>query len=183
MEPLRMKRPSKPIMNDFGVTILILVLVFIFFSAFLVFYAATKERYPAKSDLVYEECTFVGYTIVRRGRYNEKYYYISVEEYDDPLIIDCVVSRKANRDVLNSISAGDKITVAIKRNKSKQELYLMSCHGEDVLNYSVYVKTQNTNFKGIVILLSIFVVGCFIAIVYYVLHYRYMRKKYPNLRF
>ena len=45
--------------------------------------------YPEKNELRYEECTFIGYENVRdRGTR----YYIFVNEYDEPLEIDNIVS-------------------------------------------------------------------------------------------
>lgn len=189
MEPLRMKRPLNPTKTAYGCIIIRCAFGLIVLLGCMFCFFSTKEHYPAESGLVYENCTFAGYTIdydiEKKGRKNpqNKYYLISVEEYEDPLIIDMLVFRKVNREILDSIPAGDTVIVAINRTNDKQKLYMMSYHGEDVLNYAVFVKRNYMNYTVIAIMMSVCAVGLLFGIVFSVLRCRYLLKKYPNLRF
>ena len=107
--------------------------------------------YPEKNELRYEECTFIGYENVRdRGTR----YYIFVNEYDEPLEIDNIVSSSVSESLLRDISSGDKITVSI--DQSDKDLYSMYCGDINILSYDDYLSEHEPNNALGVVLLTLF---------------------------
>ena len=81
------------------------------------------EEYPSEDSLVYEECTFIKYEF-KETKYRKtstmKYYYLYVEEYVEPLIIDNIVFGEINEEALQSLMGGDKVVVSLFEDEGKK---------------------------------------------------------------
>ena len=125
-------------------------------------------KYPSANSLVYEECTFV--RCEQKNTTKSSRYYIYVEEYEKPMVIDNIVISQINREELLSLEVGDKITVSKYDGKKEYTLYSLS-HGETgILLYEDYLLRHNkNNATGMVISSAFFsvVVSIFIWSVYY----------------
>ena len=131
------------------------------------------EEYPTEDSLVYEECTFIKYEF-KETKYRKtstmKYYYLYVEEYGEPLIIDNIVFSKTNEEILQSLIGGDKITVSLFEDKDKLYLYSASYKQSDILSYEAYFAQHESNDSIGVIVCSVVLcmsLALFIAEVYY----------------
>ncbi len=131
------------------------------------------EEYPSEDSLVYEECTFIKYEF-KETKYRKtstmKYYYLYVEEYVEPLIIDNIVFSKINEEELQSLMVGDKITVSLFEDNDKLYLCSISCKQTDILAYEAYFAEHESNDSIGVIVCSVLLcmsLALFIAEVYY----------------
>lgn len=125
-------------------------------------------KYPSADSLVYEECTFV--RCEQKNTAKSSRYYIYVEEYEKPMVIDNIVISQINREALLSLEVGDMITVCKYEGKKEYTLYSLS-HGETgILLYEDYLLRHNKNNATGMVISSVFlsmVVGIFIWSVYY----------------
>ena len=151
----------------------------IFFLGLVIFFTwaligvLSIEEYPSEDSLVYEECTFIKYEykeIKYRRTSTMKYYYLYVEEYDEPFIIDNIVFSKTNEEALQNLMGGDKITVSLFEDKDKLYLYSASYKQSDILSYEAYFVEHESNDSIGVIVCSVLLcmsLALFIAEVYY----------------
>ena len=106
------------------------------------------EEYPSEDSLVYEECTFIKYEF-KETKYRKtstmKYYYLYVEEYVEPLIIDNIVFGETNEEALQSLMGGDKVVVSLFEDEGKLYLYSVSHNQSDILSYEAYFAEHNSN--------------------------------------
>ena len=146
----------------------ILLLCAIGFFLYFLVGVVTIGKYPSADSLVYEECTFV--RCEQKNTAKSSRYYIYVEEYEKPMVIDNIVISQINREELLSLEVGDKITVSKYDGKKEYTLYSLS-HGETgILLYEDYLLRHNkNNATGMVISSAFFsvVVSIFIWSVYY----------------
>ncbi len=124
--------------------------------------------------MVCEECTFVKYEFIKekhaKGRFT-KYYYIYVEEYGSPLRVDSIIYDRVNESKLNSLKAGDKLTVSVNKTDGSLDLYSVACECSDILSYEDYLEGHEENYKYGLIgfpALSCICLGLFVAnVIYY----------------
>lgn len=130
----------------------------VFFSIFFVLFAVIYigmlfggGDYPSPEDIVYEECTFERYEI--RKHKSGRSYLVYLEEYEEALKIDNIVSRHVNKGVLEDLQAGDGVTVCIDEDG---KLYAMA-HGESyILSYEDYLSAHESNHGFAMIGLPVF---------------------------
>ena len=118
-------------------------------------------NYPAKSDLVFEECTFIRYDYEKSENAKgsvTKYYNVYVEEYATPLEIDNIVYDDIDTRVLHKLKAGDIITVSIKEFKGAYSLYALYLGDECVLSYDEYLSVHKNNSDGTIKILIVLLV-------------------------
>ena len=118
-----------------SILLLCLSISFLFFINFKI------PDYLAENELVYEECTFIGFKHIEephnRGAYTHCYY-VYVDEYDAPLSIDSDVFDKVNQELLSELKPGDKITISV----DKLRLRSMSCNSESILSYDDFLSEK-----------------------------------------
>ena len=133
------------------------------------------EEYPEKAELTYEECTFIKYEKIER-RYNRhskmRYYYLYVEEYDQPLEIDNIVFPVTNEEALQRLKQGDKVTVSLYEYKGEINLYEAFCGSDSILNYEDYLSKHNGNNELGVIVCSVFICASIGLLFAGIVHYR-----------
>jgi hypothetical protein len=125
----------------------ILSLCFLFW--FAIFIPLTGIRYPEAADLQYETCTYLSYEYKPIGRSSYQYR-IWVKEYDAPLIIDNIVQRAADEDLLASLQSGETLRISLE-DQEDFRLYEISARGADILPYEDYLsRHRNNELFGIV---------------------------------
>ena len=147
----------QPLKVSFMIQSIFFVGLIIFF-AWALFSVLSIEEYPAEDSLVYEECTFIKYEF-KETKYRKtstmKYYYLYVEEYVEPLIIDNIVFNETNEEALQSLIGGDKIVVSLFEDDDKLYLYSVSHNQSDILSYEAYFAEHNSNDNLGVVVCSI----------------------------
>ena len=118
-------------------------------------------NYPAKSDLVFEECTFIRYEYkyydpIKGSDYEE--YHIFVEEYDEPLEISNTTFDEADINALQNLKTGDKVTISIDNHFDQLFLYSLSCENTYILSYDDYLSENIEVDKTIIIICIGFII-------------------------
>ena len=117
----------------------------------------SKIDYPSIESLSYEICTFSYFkkeTMDRRTSTTERYY-IYVEEYNEPLVIDNNTFDKVNHFALSYIKEGSEITVSLNIEDDEIEVYSLKYKDKYVLSYEDYLDVHTRNSKIGVVVLSI----------------------------
>ena len=132
------------------------------------------KGYPNKSELIYENCTFIRYEYVKKyvsPGISEKYL-IYVNEYETPLEIDNIVFNEINANVLNSIKSGDEIVVSIQYDHDKNNLYSMAYKEKNVLSYDDYLTRHTKNNRFGIVVTSIMIAITASLLVFGIIYYK-----------
>ena len=174
------RKPSKSDKISFVLHIVFYICAFVFF-LFISIISLTTE-YPTKDSLVYEECTFIKYDFISKESRNHsttRYYNIYVKEYDEPLGIDNIIYDRVHQGYLGNLKKGDKITVSIKKDEKRPNLYVMSYDKKYILSYDDYRDGHMKNDEiGHILfpILTCMITGLFIA---EFIHYKTKGKPLP----
>lgn len=132
------------------------------------------KGYPNKSELIYENCTFIRYEYEKNiGTHgSSKKCLIYVNEYETPLEIDNIVVNEINANVLNSIKSGDEIVVSIQYDHDKYNLYSMAYKERFVLSYDDYLTRHTKNNRIGIVVTSIMIAITASLLIFGIIYYK-----------
>jgi hypothetical protein len=149
---------------DFGgdiaaiIMVLVISLVFVILMGVALGHSLLSE-YAEPDDLIYEECTFINAKLIRQYR-DSRYYEIYVEEYEEPLKIYSIALKAVDRSKLDSINAGEKITVSLEEGRDNYSVLAMFHDNEAILSYDEYLRAhQKNDTLGIIVLPLMIILG------------------------
>ena len=120
-----------------------------FLFGLFIFIPLSGIRYPEAAELQYEACTYLSYEYKSVGKSSYQYH-IRVKEYDEPLVIDNIVQRAADGDLLASLRPGEPLQISLEDRKDFR-LYEISARGADILSYEDFLSRHRNNERvGIV---------------------------------
>ena len=151
---MRKWKRAKASRGEFIASIVALSFLFVLFAVIFIWMIPAVD-YPASEELVYEECTFVRYEISKTR--NSKIYRVYLEEYEEPVRIDKIVSKSLNSTVdtgiLYGLREGDKVTVSVDEDG---DLYAMAYGESYILSYEDFLSAHESNHTLAMIVLPVF---------------------------
>lgn len=134
-------------------------IITVFSLACLISLLLPQEQPPAEA-LPYRNYTFVSYErIASGGRHRSYHYEITVEESEDPLVIDNIVQNKVDRKQLDALQAGNTLTASVRLDSRGNQKLVFLSHGNDpLLPYEVYLREHTTNNTVGIVVCSCFTV-------------------------
>jgi hypothetical protein len=135
----------------------------------IIFIPCMRIRYPAAKDLQYETCTYLSYEYKSVGKSSYQYH-IRVKEYDEPLVIDNIVQRETNKELLASLRSGESVQISLADQKYFC-LYEISARGGDILAYEDFLFRHRNNDRIGIVFGAIVSVVSFSLLVAGIIHY------------
>ncbi len=149
---MRKYERAKASKGEFIVSTVFFSIFFVLFAVIYIGFLSSGGDYPSPEDIMYEECTFERYEI--RKHKSGRSYLVYLEEYEEALKIDSIVSRHVNKGVLEDLQAGDGVTVSIDEDGN---LYAM-VHGDSyILSYEDFLSAHEINHRNGMIIAPILV--------------------------
>ena len=140
-------------------------ILFVFFAVIYIGFLSSGGDYPSPEDIVYEECTFERYEI--RKHKSGRSYLVYLEEYEEALKIDSIVSKHVNKTVLGGLRAGDTVTVSYDEDG---DVYSMARGDSYILSYEDFLSAHEINYRyGMMFLLILMCLTAALIVGYCVL--------------
>ena len=147
---MRKYERAKASKGEFIVSTVFFSIFFVLFAVIYIGMLSGGGDYPSPEDIVYEECTFLRYEMKKTR--HARTYWVELEEYEEALKIDSIVSKHVNKGVLEDLQAGDGVTVSIDEDGN---MYAMA-HGDSyILSYENYLSAHEINYRYGMIFLPI----------------------------
>lgn len=113
--------------------------------------------YPSRKSLVYEEGTFKEYVIMNPNEADSDFYYVIVDEYEQSLKIDMLISNKQIENALRKLDPGSKVVLCKYEDDGELILMSLSCGETQVLSYEYFMEVHGNNNRVGLVLCSIMI--------------------------